>query len=128
MQKNAGLRESITTYEFISDAMRIMAGYDVVFECEGTRRYIQLKVKDDSASTSSWEISNAIIEDEEGYLVVFYTEFCDSHNWDLTYRAWDSTKLPKTSTTPSKTMINQGHLLVGKSMWRLMNILFENIL
>lgn len=85
---NSSLRENVLEYLFISEILKTLwlhgrrdieisrsdvdsGGYDVVLDCNGVTRHIQLKTSFDGATTASQKISLGLMKKPSGCVVWF---------------------------------------------------------
>lgn len=83
------LQEAWFAREQLVDVLRSevdAAGYDLVFECGGALRHVQLKASDTGGKTSRQTINTRLMEKPSGCVVwVVYRERIADHRLDLSY-------------------------------------------
>lgn len=83
------LQEAWFAREQLVDVLRSevdAAGYDIVFECGGVLRHVQLKASDSGGKTSRQTINTRLSKKPSGCVVwVVYSERVADHRLDLSY-------------------------------------------
>lgn len=135
-------RESVTTFNFISDLMKELAkyngkmdvlmtksgdtfGYDVILQCNNKTKYIQLKTTE---NTNRWKVHNSLIKNPDGELIVIYLSFPDDNSWYFDYRIWDRGRIPFVTEILGETTIKDTMLEQGRSIKELAVYLFRDSL